>query len=59
MNVSRFYDKYTMLHVSYISKLEKEWKCKKKKSPPVHVSLGYDLERIMFSVIPSGAIILQ
>ena len=46
----------------YMSVISQSWKkngSAKKKSPPLHVSLGYDLERIMFSVIPSGAIILQ
>ena len=45
----------------YMSVISQSWKKNRsaKKSPPIHVSLGYDLERIMFSVIPSGAIILQ
>ena len=34
MNVSRFYDKYIMLHVNYISKLKKKEVQKKKKPTP-------------------------
>lgn len=34
MNVSRFYDKYIMLHVNYISKLEKKNRGAKKKPTP-------------------------
>lgn len=33
MNVSRFYDKYIMLHVNYISKLEKKIEVQKKLHP--------------------------